>query len=298
MKLPLYFPSISSVKTNFDVIDYLKLINASGVGNFLMSAYDIHNQEETTKQEIISLLKELKQKGVVILMDSGNYESYWYKDKIWNIDLHNEILKLELVNFNFSFDNQNIMNKSISELTKTIINNTVKNQDVTNSLISPIIHAYNSDLEIVCKKVVNEIKPKLIAIPERILGDGIISRINKLKQIRRSLNELGFYTPIHLLGTGSPFSLLLFTWAGADTYDGLEWCQTTIDPVTLQTYHFQLRELFYLKNELSNYSKMTLFNNLMFYSDFNRILQNALESNTLNDLLLKYFNKDFLSKLA
>ena len=46
IELPLFFPSISSVKTNFRPIDYLKFIEASNCPNFLISAFDIFNQKE------------------------------------------------------------------------------------------------------------------------------------------------------------------------------------------------------------------------------------------------------------
>jgi len=297
INLPLFFPSISSVKTNFTVLEYLKLIKASATKNFLISAYDIHNQNETSKLSIISLLQELKEKGISILMDSGNYESYWHKNREWNIDLYNDILKLELADINFSFDHQDIRRKKSTELIKIIIDNSLINQENSNSIISPIIHANQLDLETICKVVVKEIKPKLLAIPERLLGDGIIQRFNKLKEIRTALNDLGFYTPIHLMGTGSPFSLLLFIWAGADTFDGLEWCQTSIDSKSLQTYHFQLREIFDLDISSNNYSIMTLYKNLRFFMDFNEINQKSMENNCFQARLNAYFSTEFLSKL-
>ena len=298
LDLPLFFPSISSVKTNFSVIDYLKLIKACNTNNFLISAYDIHNQKPNIKSEIISILEELKQNDVLILMDSGNYESYWHKDNDWTISTYEEILKLELANIYFSFDDQKIEGKSISEITNSVLKNTASNLRYTNSLITPIIHAKPADLAEVCKNVVKELHPKHIAIPERLLGDGIVNRIKNLSEIRKTLNNLGQYTPIHILGTGSPFTLMLLVWAGADTFDGLEWCQTSIDPKTFQTYHFQLCELFGSSEKSENYSLMTLYSNLQFFSNFNETIQKYMEQNELNTLMKKYFSSEFLKKIG
>jgi len=298
LDLPLFFPSISSVKTNFGVIDYLKFMKASNTRNFLISAYDIHNQTHEGKEEIISILKELKKDNVLILMDSGNYESYWHKDSGWTISKFEEVLKLNLADIYFSFDDQNINGKSVIEITSSVIKNTSSNLKCTGSLITPIVHARSSDLVEVCKNVVMELRPKHIAIPERLLGDGIINRIKNLSEIRKALNGLGNYTPIHLLGTGSPFALMLLVWAGADTFDGLEWCQTSIDPNTFQTYHFQLRELYQLNNETDNYSLMTLYSNLQLFSKLNETIQKAMEQNELNDLMKQYFNAEFLKKIG
>jgi len=297
LNLPLFFPSISSVKTNYKALEYLKLIKASATKNFLISAYDVFNLENTEKQEMLEILKELKENGITILMDSGNYESYWHKDSNWTISTYESILKQGLANIYFSFDSQNIKGKSISQITKTVIENTQSNMACTNSLITPIIHAQTNQLKEVCKEVVKELNSPHIAIPERLLGDGIINRINNLKLIRAELNSLGKYIPIHLLGTGSPFSILLFIWAGADTFDGLEWCQTSIDPNTYQTYHFQLRELYEIDSEENNYSLMTLFNNLKLFEELNNSVQRSLEQNELNKLLKAYFSAEFLKAI-
>jgi queuine/archaeosine tRNA-ribosyltransferase len=297
LNLPLFFPSISSVKTNFTILDYLKLIDVSAAKNFLISAYDIFNQENTEKQKIIGILKELKENGINILMDSGNYESYWHKDSNWTISKYESILKQGLANIYFSFDDQNIKGKSISQITNTVVENSKSNMTYTDSLITPIIHAQPNQLKDVCKEVVKKLNSTHIAIPERLLGDGIINRVVNLKLIREELNSLGRYISIHLLGTGSPFSILLFVWAGADTFDGLEWCQTSIDPLTFQTYHFQLRELYHIDNERNNYSLMTLYNNLQFFDNLNFSIQKALEQNELIKILKEYFSPELLKAL-
>lgn len=297
--LPIYFPSISSVKTNFHPIEYLKIIKSAGCTNFLISAYDIYNQSESIKREMIEILNSMKDENCNILLDSGNYESYWLKDYNWTIDKYNEILKNDFCSFCFSFDNQAIDNTDKDSVVKLIIENTNKNQIASKCVIAPVIHAKAEDLEYVCSKVTEILKPQLIAIPERLLGGGIIARVQTLKKIRIALNKLGYYTPIHLLGTGNPFSLLLFSYAGADSFDGLEWCQTCIDDKTLQVYHFQLRELF--ENNpfgIENYEIRTLYNNLKCYQNINKLIKESFETNSMMNLLDKHFSKEFLINIA
>ncbi|MDR1699712.1 MAG: hypothetical protein LBR68_00785 [Lachnoclostridium sp.] len=298
MELPLFFPSISSVKTNFSPLDYLKLLKASKYPNFLISAYDIYNQNKNNKSEMIGLLNDMKKEGRIILLDSGNYESYWHKDRYWNIDRYNEILEHEFCSFCLSFDYQIIDKGSKDDLIKIITDNTCANQAVTGGVVAPIIHAKLDDLEYVCCNVTSLINPPFIAIPERLLGGGIINRVLKLRQIRKALDELGYYTPIHLLGTGNPFSLLLFAYAGADTFDGLEWCQTCIDITTFQVYHFQLRELF--KNEVAgiqDYDIATLLNNLQAYKEINRQISDSFKNHEVKQLLEKYFSVDVINRI-
>lgn len=83
LSLPIFFPSISTVKTNLAPIEYLKVIVALKYLCFLISAYDIYNSGNSNKDKLRKLLKTAKKQNQIILLDSGNYESYWLKDKRW-----------------------------------------------------------------------------------------------------------------------------------------------------------------------------------------------------------------------
>jgi hypothetical protein len=88
-------------------------------------------------------------------------------------------------------------------------------------------------------KVAQEIRPTLIAIPERELGDGILARMKTVRAIRRALDSIGFYQPLHLLGTGNPTSIAALAVSGGDCFDGLEWCRTVANYETHSLSHFQ-----------------------------------------------------------
>ena len=92
--------------------------------------------------------------------------------------------------------------------------------------------------------VAEQLFPVLLAVPERALGDGIIARTLSVRRLRQALDKLGFYCPLHLLGTGNPLSIAVYAMAGADSFDGLEWCQTVVDHQTGKLFHFQQWDLF------------------------------------------------------
>ena len=79
------------------------------------------------------------------------------------------------------------------------------------------------------ERVAKELDCNVIAVPERELGDGILERSKSVRRIRRVLDNTGRYRLIHILGTGNPYSILLLAAAGADLFDGLEWCRTVAD---------------------------------------------------------------------
>jgi hypothetical protein len=47
-----------------------------------------------------------------------------------------------------------------------------------------------------------------------------------------------------LLGTGNPWTVGILASAGADCFDGLEWCRTVVDHETDRLNHFQHFDLF------------------------------------------------------
>lgn len=91
----------------------------------------------------------------------------------------------------------------------------------------------------------------------------------------------------NLLGTGNPISMAIYTIMGADSFDGLEWCQTVVDYDTAYLFHFSQAEFFFNNNSLEGadlpYTLKTLTHNLLFYSKWMKDLQNAFMAGTLVD---------------
>ena len=302
LRLPVYFPSISSVKTGLSPFDYFNILKALQQQHFLVSAFDIDRSFQ--KKEFIAALQEnRKAGGSIILMDSGNYESYWIRDKDWSIGGFNEILKQQVSDLAFCYDNQFPSDNSKENATGVAMLTKESQEVATATSIIPIIHCKKENLNEAVLELCTQTNTPMVSIPERILGDGLLERVQTVTNLRRELNKLDNYTFIHLLGTGNPFSLLLFSLAGADSFDGLEWCQTTVNSETALLYHFQQREIIsddcsFCKSSEFDYNLTTLGHNLTFYSNWMKEIQNAVEANSEENLLRKYFDTNFVNSLT
>lgn len=299
---PIYFPSISSVKTGLNPLDYFKILKALDQSHFLVSAFDISRSYH--KKEFVQELKNnLENDGAIILMDSGNYEGYWLRDKEWHIEDFNAVLSEAVCDLAFCFDNQFPPN-DLTENILSIRNSTAKSQAIANmSSIIPIIHCKRENLNDTVMELYNQAHPAMISIPERILGSGILERVQAVTSLRKELNKIDNYVYIHLLGTGNPFSLLLFSLAGADSFDGLEWCQTVVDSKTALLHHFQQRELVTDDCAFCNtldldYTLSSLGHNIAFYRKWMTTIQDAIYLNAEGTLLEKHFNANIFSSLS
>ena len=300
LRLPVYFPSISSVKTGLSPFDYFNILIALQHPHFLVSAFDIDKSFQR-KEFIDGLQKNMSEDGSIILMDSGNYESYWMRDKSWEITSFNEILIENVSDLAFCYDNQAPPDDS-KENASQVAKSTNTSQSVAKATsVIPIIHCKKENLIDAVLELHNKLNFSMVSIPERILGDGLLERITTVTNLRKQLNKLDNYTYIHLLGTGNPFSLLLFSLAGADSFDGLEWCQTVVNSKTAVLYHFQQRELIidncdFCHSEF-DYTLKTLGHNLNFYNAWMKKIQDAIEANKATELLQEYFDSNFVSEL-
>jgi len=304
LPLPCFFPSISSVKANLSLLEYLRVLKAVGHPLFLLSAYDLHNSSKRETKIIKNILKDSVQSGIAVLIDSGNYESYWIRDPSWRRQSYWSCLKSCDHGLAFHFDKrlQSIGHRTVNELADEIEDSVTKDQARDNKgTVIPIIHAQSEKLPEACAIMAIKLNPAMIAVPERELGDGIIARATTIAKIRKSLDEQGRYYPLHLLGTGNPLSILMYVMSGADSFDGLEWCQTTVNYENALLYHFHQRELFGKQGEFDSldlpYTQITLAHNLRFYSAWMKEIQDCLGSDKMVDLAQRHFKKELLAVL-
>jgi queuine/archaeosine tRNA-ribosyltransferase len=298
--LPIFFPSVSSVKTNLAPTECLRVLVAFRYPRFLVSAYDLNST--TNKKRMSGYLNKGVKNGAAVLMDSGNYESYWRQDTRWTVSKYVGALKDTNPHLAFSFDNQAPLTSvasNVEDIEKSVISTLKK---VPKASVIPIIHGRSSVLPEIARRVAERLRPLMIAIPERALGEGLIARVKTLTSIRRKMEDLAEYVPIHLLGTGNPLSLLLFSAYGADSFDGLEWCQTAVDHSTGLLYHFQQREFFacqcsFCKTPNLPYSQATLAHNLDFYMKWMDYLRSIIADNRFEEALAEHFSAEFLSDL-
>jgi queuine/archaeosine tRNA-ribosyltransferase len=92
---------------------------------------------------------------------------------------------------------------------------------------------------------------------------------------------------LHLLGTGNPISIGLYSAVGADSFDGLEWCQTVVDHETALLYHLSQADFFTAQTAWSeaklSFQARTLAHNLEFYAAWMQRLRTAIAKGTVVD---------------
>ena len=141
--------------------------------------------------------------------------------------------------------------------------------------------------------VAEQLFPVMLAVPECALGEGIFERARTVRKIRNSLDSIGMFVPLHLLGTGNPLSIIYYAIAGADSFDGLEWCQTVVDHDTGRLSHFQHWDLFRHQTDWGRdspvpYIQSVLMHNLEFYKLFMARLRNAIHGDCSSTFLRNY----------
>ncbi len=251
LRLPCFFSSISSVKTNLSFIDYLRVLSATGFPSILISAYDLGQLAPEQLNMAFQILGRCQENGQFILMDSGNYESYWHSDQSWEQASFFSILERSSVPVAFSFDGTTPP-AAVSDSVSSAIDATVAAQELSSvTSIVPIVHGRNFLVE-ACAEVARNLTPLAIAVPERELGDGLLERAQRVTEIRHALDQLGTYIPLHLLGTGNPLAQVIYAACGADSFDGLEWCQTSVDPPSALLHHFHESDFLFERGALSN----------------------------------------------
>jgi len=289
LPLPVYFPSISSVKTALRPQDYLQLLSSLGGlnGQFLISAFDLaaFDQPQSAQQALTSA----RQVGIITLMDSGNYESFWKDAQVgWKQANFHKVLADFSCDLAFGFDEQQPPANADDHVALVAERWQADQAAAGSCQIIPIIHAPANELPALCAAVVAKTGVTMLAVPERRLGDGVLERARAVKAIRTALNELGRYIVLHLLGTGNPISIALYSAMGADSFDGLEWCQTVVDHESGLLYHLSQADFFASQTAWGDDDKLSfqaraLAHNLEFFSDWMRRLREAVSQDRLSE---------------
>jgi hypothetical protein len=302
--LPCFFPSISSAAKNvLEPLDHLRVVVSLGFPQFLISAYDLGTATRADKNQLQRLMLQAAQKGQVVLLDSGLYEKRWLNTTGWTKARFRQVLRQAPCHIAFCYDEPDPPS-GVRTISSQIVD--ALQADKTKSrfdVIAPIVHSNKAAvMPEVCTRVARAIDVPLIAVPERELGEGILECASSIRRIRSALNGLGKYIPLHVLGTGNPLSILAYTWAGADSFDGLDWCQTAADHANARLYHslqldfFRGQSAFAEDLEMS-YMTRLLAHNLQFYGSWMAQIQTKIASTGLEQMLDDYLPKDFVVAL-
>ncbi len=311
LALPAFLFSLSSHETQVPPIKGMELMRHLRPAATLVSAYDAWMS--LGKPEFRDFKKKfsgLTKTESIVFLDSGNYEACRKNDRYsrsnnkgnWRCTHFWDMIEALSPDIAFAFDDPFPRGDS-EKVTKSIVKKFRADIKAINSRsmpICPIIHLPRVDASeigecasYIVSEVAARIDPIMVAIPERELGNGLIEKIRTVRRIRASLNTIGRYYPLHLLGTGNPFTMIALAAAGADSFDGLEWCRTVADYDSGCLFHFQhfdciqercstrLRSdvvKLIIKNASAPYALRVASYNFDFFTDWTKTMQDLIRS--------------------
>ncbi len=316
LPLPTLFLSTSSFETRLKPSEAVKALNLARYPSLLVSAWDLVDRRKPTALK--SALTEYRENGGFVLVDSGNYESSRLTNKRWKpIDLVDALSGASYDRI-FCFDDMK-PGRNPAKAAASILAAVERDQKATKAGVLPIVHAAKlknggHDVDTLIETVfavAHELQPELIGVAERELGAGLFQRCRTMMAIRAKLSELPFYQPIHLLGTGNPWSIAVLAAAGADTFDGLEWCRVVADIENDRLYHFQHYDFFTYQTGVADsdvarsafvddkidFAGKAAFHNIDYYTNFMKDLREAVTDDRLEAFVAERIGKAPIQQL-
>jgi len=304
ISLPCFFPSISgSAKNVLSPLEHLKILVAMSCPHFLISAYDIFHSTRKDRLNIQRLLEKAISRGGVVLMDSGLYEKRWLRAKSWlKKDFHGT-LRSTPCHLAFCYDNLSPKGSN-DEIARDLIRSVAmdKRRGDMNA-INPLIHARKpADFPFICSQVADQLDPVMVAVPERELGESVLTIAQTVRAIRKALNQNGQYYPVHIVGAGNPLSILIYAACGADSFDGLDWCQTVVDHTTGRLHHSLQLDFFAHQTPYGSEGKITylaraLGHNLLFYLRWMEEIRRSIKEGNIAEMIAEFIPSEVHSRL-
>lgn len=308
--LPTLFLSVSSFETQLVPHGAVKALALARAPAVLVSAWDLVKRRKPSA--LIESLIDYKATGGFVLLDSGNYEASRLAVKRWTTSDFEEVVRSVPFDWAFCFDKKKPRGEP-ARAAEEIIAVVRRDQGLTDAPVLPIIHVprlksggYKVEIfPTVTRLVAEALRPPMIGIPERELGAGISQRVSTMRQIRHELDRLPFYQPVHLLGTGNPWTVGIMASAGADSFDGLEWCRTVVDHETDRLNHFQHFDLFTDQTRFADlaiaqqalddpgidFAGKVAFHNIAYYMSFDTKLREMAKEGRLESFVTSKLGK-------
>lgn len=230
LPLPRFVPSISSIRSMVQWNTYVDIIATTGTPLFLMSAFDYAQAPNTVQGEVRASLAKARSLGSRVVLDSGGYEASWLRQS-WTHDAYSMVAAEIRPDILFTFDDpghipDDSYRQALGELTRDA-------EVAQGATLVPIVHGNPEQLAEASNRLAM-LDPPMIAVAERRLGQGIEERRRNVAAIRAAMDESGRDVPLHLLGTGDPRSIVAFSFAGADSFDAVDWSQFAVDHATAE----------------------------------------------------------------
>jgi queuine/archaeosine tRNA-ribosyltransferase len=297
---PTYFPAISSYDIKYSFRSLIR--HFTYYPRVLISAYDWYFLKDKIRGEIDRAIEKIP----FIFLDSGVFEASKKDDKRWTEELHKNATSKIKFDFHSSFDV--LPSKSTRNFTQKTIDGVLRSREQCDKAgFVPIIHGSPKGLVDTVDKLTENFPDlcNFVAIAERDCGDSIFEKARTVHRIRKLLDsgEPNNQSRIlHLLGCGDPISILLFIFAGANSFDSLDWIKYTFHPDRLGLVNFSHLDLLncdciFCSGPKKNYVERVLMHNLWFYQNCLQQIKTRIEENTLEPLLERYFRKKSLDKI-
>lgn len=297
---PTYFPAISSFDVKYSFRSLIR--HFTYYPRVLISAYDLYFLPNKIRDEIYAGIGKIP----FIFLDSGIFEASRKADKRWKIELYTNVMSKIKFDFHSSFDL--LPTKSCRNFVKKTIDGILRSREQCNKAgFVPIVHGSPNGLLHAIEKLTKN-HPDLcnfVAVAERDCGDSVIEQARTVHRIRNLLDSgenCNHSRILHLLGCGDPLSILLFTYAGANSFDSLDWIKRAFDPDRLRLINFSHLDLLncdciFCSGQKKDYVERVLMHNLWFYQNFVQQIKTHIEENTLEQQLEKHFSRKLLDKI-
>ena len=298
---PAYFPAISSFDIKYSFRSLIR--HFTYYTKVLISAYDLYFLPKKIRDEVYAEIGKIP----FIFLDSGIFEASRKGDKRWKIELQKNVMSKIKFDFHSSFDL--LPTKPSTNFVETTIDGILRSREQCSKAgFVPIVHGSPKGLLDTIGKLAKNYPDlcNFVAVAERDCGDSIIKQARTVHRIRNLLDsgeKCNHSRILHLLGCGDPLSILLFTYAGANSFDSLDWIKRACDPDRLRLIDFSHLDLlncdciFCSGGQKKNYVERVLMHNLWFYQSYAQQIKTYIQENTLEQLLKRYFSRKLLDKV-
>lgn len=224
MYTPLFIPSFSSTVDPNWLRTAKGLARAMPLGLVLVSAFDVARATPSPPRRLNGF-------GGVVL-DSGGYESRRL-ERPWPQKKFAEIVSAFRADIVVGYDLPNEPVDAVTQIRRQVkgleavrkgtLRTVLLHSDLDESIVPDVVaclakHASAFDI---------------VGLTEKALGASFPSRARAVHRLRRSMDEEGLVRPIHLFGADDPLSLVIYSAAGADLFDGLAWSTDFVNTETM-----------------------------------------------------------------
>jgi queuine/archaeosine tRNA-ribosyltransferase len=295
---PLFFPSISSYGLKINLSTLVETIKTIEFDTVLISCYDVYYNNEDNKYDFIN-----DRAKKLTFFDCGCYESYWFKDKNWDFNKYDEVLKTAIFDFYTSYDVYMNEHNNYEDFKEHTYKSIIKSEkSAPKSLLFPVLHntrkneVINLTQDIVADEI---IKLKAVAYSERDLGFNIFDVISNIKKIREILNNSNEDIILHILGCGDPKTVALYLFCGVDSFDSRDWAKRTVNHYNNLTYPLNFLEAINCNCQIcqtpnQSYVSKLLLHNLLYYQKFMNTLRDHIQQETFNEYISELIDQPII----